>query len=84
MTITVTDFNKHGCPYCGSHRRHERASGPMGMLLKCASCGDGFVVVDDGVNRSPYGFGDPAEFPLVQPHPRRPAASSGGHCERHG
>lgn len=78
MTITVADYNKYGCPECGSKSRYEMASGPGGGLLKCASCASGFVVVNDDGDRSPFGFGDPPEFPLAEPHPKRVAAEAPG------
>lgn len=77
IAITISDFNKFGCPYCGHKRYYQRASGPKGVLPICANpaCQQGFVAVDDGEKVSPWGFGGdktPTFYPPVQRHPLAP------------
>ena len=72
--INFSDYQKYGCPYCGYDLGHTSISGGGSSSGRCGKCNVWYTVVADGLTRSPVGYGSgngPAEYPEVQPHPRR-------------
>lgn len=80
LAISISDFEKYGCPNCGCDTAitgHVSGGGvTTGTCEECKLC---FAVMADGMEKSTMGFGtgrknpdgtDAVEYPIRIPHPR--------------
>jgi len=70
VAISVSDFNRYGCPNCGGKSLMAKISGMGTQWFSCCDCKKGFCVLNDGQQKARIGVGDPAIYPLLQKHPR--------------
>jgi len=83
VAISASQASLHGCPYCNCSKYEIRLLGKGATVADCAdpTCnnpGD-FVILAEGVTRSPIGFNGPSGpyHPELIPHPRARNASHG-------
>lgn len=74
IAVSFKEFEVSGCPHCGYRSGYSRMSGQGATVWSCADCGVGCVILAEGVEVSPVGFGREDRetiYPKLQPHPRR-------------
>lgn len=69
IAISGSDFEKFGCPHCGGIFGTVRISGHGSALWDC-SCGNGCVILSDGITQSSISLGNSPPLKL-QEHPRK-------------
>jgi hypothetical protein len=77
IAVSFSDFNNFGCVYCGCDYCYNASgvSGGGSADVKCGECGDIFIVLADGLEKSLAGYGtgrkDEFFYPEKQEHPRK-------------
>jgi len=69
--VSADEFVSWGCPYCGyAYSAQMLTHEPSGACINhCVNCGEGFIVVPEGMNQAPFSI-DGRSFTLMQ-HPRQ-------------
>lgn len=71
IAVSGYSYERFGCVACGCDYCYSTGvTGGGSAPVKCGQCGEVFVILADGIGRSRIGFGSPAVFPELQPHPR--------------
>jgi len=71
----VTEMEKWGCPKCGYRSGSSNMSCGGAQSWRCGECGDGTIVLNDGMTRTPPSWVDPVGE--LVPHPRSGTPSHG-------
>lgn len=69
IAISAKEHFEFGCPYCGYRSGYTPLQGGGAAMWQCGDCGNGCVVLGDGITKAPFSFGD--FTPELQAHPRR-------------
>ena len=69
LALSQASCEKYGCPNCESHNVTTLASTTDARKVEC-SCGEKLVILTNGIKRSPFGFGEPASYPILSMHPK--------------
>ena len=74
--ISYSDFEKYGCIKCGCDFCHSTGISGAGCApVQCGECGEFFVILADGLNKSRIGFGggdnEETVYPELGEHPRK-------------
>lgn len=79
IAISAFACKEYGCPYCGFRSSNSFVSMGCASSCICGECKRSFVVLADGIVRSPIGIGGNGEtyHPQLQPHPREGTPSHG-------
>ena len=75
IAVSWSEFQRHGCVKCGCEYCYNGpVSGGGSNPVTCGECGEGFIVLADGLKESRIGFGGgkdtEAVYPKLQKHPR--------------
>ncbi len=76
IAISVIEFNKFGCPYCGFRSGFTPTSYGGAAVWQCGECGKTCCVLGEGIVKSSIGFGGNF-YPKLQAHPRHGIPSHG-------
>lgn len=68
--IHWADYEKYGCPQCGSDYSHSTIRSGNEVPATCGECGAKFVILPDYQNTSTFKFGDEKYEAHVINHPR--------------
>lgn len=80
IAVSESDHKQFGCPTCGYRSGHSHVSFSGAMTWRCGECDTTCVVLAEGVDVSPIGFGQ--DHPELQTHPREGIPSHGRPDER--
>ena len=74
IAIRSGDFDKWGCPVCGSDYSHLSMSGGGAAHVTCGECGHDYILVNDSLNEVPFKSGKgemSAGTVFIIEHPRK-------------
>ncbi len=77
LAVSSSEVDKWGCPYCGFRSLFTNMSGNGASSCICgdSDCGEPFIILAEGVTKSPIGIGtgkkDVFVYPELVEHPRR-------------
>lgn len=79
IAVSSSEMQAYGCPHCGYRSGHSAMSGGGASSWTCGECGKFAIILADGLNKSPLGFGIGKSFlyPKVRKHPRSGIPSHG-------
>lgn len=71
IAVNWSEYEEHGCVHCGCDYCYTGpVSGGGSNPVTCGECGEGFIILANGLSGSRMGFGSPAIYPKLQKHPR--------------
>lgn len=70
IAVSYDSFTRFGCPHCGFKHGNWPITGNGAGEFVCGECGKNSVILADGVEKSPYRFGEQQFQPIIQKHPR--------------
>lgn len=71
IAISFNEFEKYGCPKCNCESAYSGGISAYGTSsANCRSCGEHFVLLAEGLEKSTIGYGENSIYPELQPHPK--------------